>query len=243
MIIKTVDNLNSQQTIQTFSPNKKSLLDKIKAIQTKYYLFGIGVIAIISAAISGVILVSSDQELQVPKITYENTEKQELAAVLTAAPTIVAEQKAINAEVAAALSKTPTPTASPSATANWPTFSSQKYGYSFQFPPTWTAVRTAQSDPLTLDYVVLNPSGLASGSAITFSYSARTPAQALAIYPQQGIPITVNGVAATEKNLQNSAGVTSIQVVIPDGSNSVIWYAGTAYQNVLNSILGTFQLL
>jgi hypothetical protein len=191
-------------------------------------LFAIGVTAILSMAVSGVILVADNSQYRVPTVTYEDAEKEELAAVLTKVPTIVAEQEKINAEVAAALSATPTPTATPSATANWPVFMSQKYGYS--------------DDPLTLDYIVLNPTGI-SGSSITFSYSSRSPEQALAIYSQQGTPITVNGIAATQKNLQNSAGVTSIQVIIPDGVNTGIWYSGTAYQNILNSILGTFKWL
>lgn len=227
-----------QAPIQTFAP-KKNFFDRLKTIQTKYYLFGIGVLAIVSVAVSGVILVSNESQLQVPKITYK---EEETDAILTSVPTLAAEQEKLESEVAAVLSKAPTPTATAAAiTSNWPIFSSQKYGYSFQYPPTWTAVRTAQSDPLTLDYVVLNPNGIASGSAITFSYSSRTPAQALAIYAQQGVPITVNGVAATQKDLQNSQGVTSIQVIIPDGANSGIWYAGTAYQNILNSILSTFK--
>ena len=239
-----MDELGQQQTVQTFNPNKKNFTDRFKSLPTKYYLFAIGITALLSMAISGVILVSDNSQYKVPTITYEDAEKEELSAVLTKIPTIVAEQEKINAEVAAALSAAPTatPTPSPSVTVNWPTFMSQKYGYSFQYPPTWTAVRTSQSDPLTLDYIVLNPTGI-SGSSITFSYSSRSPEQALAIYSQQGSPITVNGIAATQKNLQNSAGVTSIQIIIPDGSNTGIWYAGTAYQNILNSILSTFKLL
>lgn len=238
-----MDELGQQESIQSFNPGKKNLVDKFKTLPTKYYLFAIGITALLSMAVSGVILVSDNSQYRVPTVTYEEAEKEEMAAVLTKIPTIVADQEKINSEIAAALSATPTPTVTPSATTNWPIFMSQKYGYSFQYPPTWTAVRTSQSDPLTLDYIVLNPNGIASGSAITFSYSSRTPAQALAIYPQQGVPITANGIAATQKSLQNSQGVTSIQVVIPDGVNTGIWYSGTAYQNILNSILSTFKWL
>lgn len=140
----------------------------------------------------------------------------------------------------------PTPTltitlANPTAT--WSAFVSSKYSYSIKYPPNWTAQITTQQDPKILEYVVFNPVATKAGTlSITLSYGTRTYAEALAIDPQIGETLTVASVSATKKNSKDSNGNKAINIIVPFGSNTIIFNAKDAYSSLFNQMLTTLKL-
>lgn len=140
---------------------------------------------------------------------------------------------------------TPTPTiifVNPTAT--WSAFASSKYSYSLKYPLNWTAQTITQTDPKILEYVVFNPVATKAGTlSITLSYSTRTYTEALALDAQQiGETITVASAAATKKNSKDSNGYKATNVIVPFGSNTIIFNAKDAYINLFNQMLTTLKL-
>lgn len=143
----------------------------------------------------------------------------------------------------------PTPTATPvlsleDETASWSAFVSSKYSYSLKYPPNWTAQITNQPDPKILEYVVFNPTATKAGTlSITLSYWARSYAESLALDPQKGQALIVASVSATKKNSKDSNGYKATNVIMPFGSNSIVFNAKEAFETLFNQMLTTLKLL
>lgn len=128
-------------------------------------------------------------------------------------------------------------------TASWSAFVSSKYSYSIKYPPQWTAQITTQSDPKILEYVVFNPVATKSGTlSITLSYGTRTYAQAQALDPQIGERIVAASTSGTKKSSKDSNGYKATNVIIPFGSNTIIFNAKDAHINLFNQMLTTLTL-
>lgn len=128
-------------------------------------------------------------------------------------------------------------------TSTWSAYVSAKYSYSIKYPPLWTAQITAQQDPKILEYVVFNPVATKAGTlSITLSYGTRTNKEALALDPQVGESIVVASVSATKKNSKDSNGNKAVNVIVPFGSNTIIFNAKDAYLGLFNQMLTTLKL-
>ena len=142
----------------------------------------------------------------------------------------------------------PTPTPTPTSlnidpSASWSAFASAKYSYSIKYPLGWTAQITTQQDPKILEYVVFNPVATKAGTlSITLSYGTRTNKEDLALDPQVGESIIVASVSATKKNSKDSNGFNSTNVIVPSGSNTIIFNAKDAYSSLFNQMLTTLKL-
>lgn len=139
---------------------------------------------------------------------------------------------------------TPTPTilfADP--TASWSAYVSSKYSYSVKYPPGWSAQITSQQDPKILEYVVFNPVATRAGTlSITLSYGTRTYSEALALDPQAGETITVASVSATKKNSKDSNGYKATNVIVPFGSNTIIFNGKDSFVSFFTQMLTTLKL-
>lgn len=140
---------------------------------------------------------------------------------------------------------TPTPTiifVNPTAT--WSAFTSPKYSYSVKYPPSWTVQTITQTDPKILEYVIFNPVATKAGTlSITLSYGTRTYTEALALDAQQiGENIIVASVAATKKNSKDSNGYKASNVIVPFGSNTIIFNAKDTFVSLFNQMLTTLKL-
>jgi hypothetical protein len=128
-------------------------------------------------------------------------------------------------------------------TATWSAFTSYKYSYSLKYPPGWTAQVTTQTDPKILEYVVFNPVATKAGTlSITLSYGTRTNLEALALDPQIGEDITVASISATKKVSKDSNGNTATNVIVPFGSNTIIFNAKNVYSSLFYQMLNTLNL-
>ncbi len=143
----------------------------------------------------------------------------------------------------------PTPTPKPlsaslkiDSTASWSAFTSSKYSYSIKYPPQWTAKITTQQDPKILEYVIFNPVATKAGTlSITLSYGTRTYTEALALDPQVGEAISVVSASATKKNSKDSNGNRAANIVVPFGSNTIIFNAKDAFSSLFNQMLTTLN--
>ena len=156
------------------------------------------------------------------------------------------QQAILNASPTASLTATPTPktiTFPPDPTASWSAFTSAKYSYSIKYPLKWNAQITAQQDPKILEYVVFNPTATKAGTlSITLSYGNRTYTQAQALDPQTGESILVASVSATKKSSKDSNGYKATNVIVPFGSNTIIFNAKDAFSTLFNQMLTTLKL-
>lgn len=138
---------------------------------------------------------------------------------------------------------TPTPTLTANALSNLSKSFSSTYDYYFRYPTTWGLTTPENTDAKILEYLVLNPKGSEGGLAITVSYTTRTYQEALALNSQPAEGIVVGNVTSSRKVLKNSDGLISVQVIIPDGTNTIIFLATETQKNTLNDILSTFKLI
>lgn len=128
-------------------------------------------------------------------------------------------------------------------TSTWSAFASSKYSYSIKYPPGWNAQIIAQQDPKILEYVIFNPVATKAGTmSITLSYGTRTNKEALALDPQIGESVIVASVSATKKNSKDSNGYKAVNVIVPFGSNTIIFNAKDAFANLFNQMLTTLKL-
>jgi hypothetical protein len=128
-------------------------------------------------------------------------------------------------------------------TASWSAYTSSKYSYSIKYPFSWTAQITTQADPKILEYVVFNPAATKAGTlSITLSYGTRTYLEALALDPQVGETMLVASVSSTKKNSKDSNGYKAINVIVPFGSNTIIFNAKDAFASLFNQMLSTLKL-
>jgi len=215
-------------------PAQSSFCSKLKTFLSanKFIIIFIAFFSIISFTTTGYLLMANKKQsinkiTQIPILPTPNTS-------LTISPTI------------SLLSPTPTPTPtvlSIDPTANWSAFASAKYFYSIKYPPLWTAQITTQQDPKILEYIVFNPVATKAGTlSITLSYGTRTNKEALALDPQIGESMIVASVSATKKNSQDSNGNKAINVIVPFGSNTIIFNAKDAFASLFNQMLTTLKL-
>ncbi|MBF8249926.1 MAG: hypothetical protein HW400_527 [Candidatus Levybacteria bacterium] len=128
-------------------------------------------------------------------------------------------------------------------TATWSAFVSSAYSYSIKYPPGWTAQAIAQADPKILEYAVFNPVATKAGTlSITLSYGTRTYLEALALDPQVGETIRVASVSSTKKNSKDSNGYKATNIIVPSGSNTIVFNAKDAYIDLFNQMLSTLKL-
>jgi len=146
--------------------------------------------------------------------------------------------------------ETPTPTEAPTPTvapitASWKRFTSTKYGYTFQYPETYTASVTTQTDPKILEFIVINPASASSSAVmnITASYSTRTYTEALALNSTAAESITVGTITGSRKVVRNSQNQISVHVILPDDNRSLTFVAKDSYKDVLTQILSTFKFI
>lgn len=217
-------------------PAQPNLFLKLKLFLSvnKFWVILLAFFFVSSVAMTGYLLMANKKAPAPNRITQENI-------LLTPSPTSLPKEAISNTPPPS----TPTPTiifVNPTAT--WSAFTSSKYSYSVKYPPNWTAQITSQSDPKILEYVVFNPVATKAGTlSITLSYGTRTYTEALALDAQQiGENIIVASVAATKKNSKDSNGYKASNVIVPFGSNTIIFNAKDAFVSLFNQMLTTLKL-
>lgn len=227
--------------ILLMEPAQPNIFSKLKIFLSanKFSIVFILVLTIISLSSTAYLIIANNKTSVQDKFSQEN--------IPLISPPISREQQVIlNASPTASLTASPTP--KPPAlvinpTASWSAFTSSKYSYSLKYPPNWEAKITPQSDPKILEYVVFNPVATKAGTlSITLSYGNRTYEQAKALDPQTGEIITVASVSATRKNSKDSNGYKATNVIIPFGSNTIIFNAKDAFASLFNQMLATLKL-
>ncbi len=207
---------------------------KIFLSANKFTIIFIAVLTAASFSTTGYLLIASNKTPAQSRLPQENT--------VPLAPQTSPPQEAMLA------SPTPAPTAKPAVpaidpTASWSAYVSTKYSYSVKYPPNWDAKITTQSDPKILEYVVFNPVATKAGTlSITLSYGTRTNKEALALDPQIGESMLVASVSATKKNSKDSNGYKATNVIVPFGSNTLIFNAKDAFASLFNQMLFTLKL-
>lgn len=215
--------------------NQQSFFSKLKfsLLKNKSIVILIAILSIASFSVTGYLLVTNKKPLPANVVTQENI-------ILTSSPTPLPQGTISNTPPPS----TPTPTlilANPTAT--WSAFTSPKYSYSIKYPPNWTAQTITQPDSKILEYAVFNPVATKAGTlSITLSYGTRTYLEALALDPQIGTAITVASVSATKKDSKDSNGYKATNVIVPFGSNTIIFNAKNAYTSIFNQMLTTLKL-
>jgi len=160
-------------------------------------------------------------------------------------PTPISSPQTVITDAPSTSTLTPTPTIiiPVNPTATWSAFTSSKYSYSVKYPTNWTAKTITQTEPKILEYIVFNPTATKAGTlSITLSYGTRTYLEALALDPQAGTVITAASVSATKKDSKDSNGYKATNVIVPFGSNTLIFNAKDAYLNLFNQMLTTLKL-
>ena len=229
-MIFLMDNQNQSQDslLQGSAPTKSF------SIPTKYIIIFIVTLSVLSLGSTSYLLVANKKKQPPPKTVQENV--VELPSPSLAIKKVV--PKPTDTPI-------PTPTLVPvvDTTATWSAFLSKKYDYSIKYPPNWTATISTQQDPKILEYVVFNPVATKAGTlSITASYGTRTNKEALALDPQIGESIIVASVSATKKNSKDSSGNKAVNVIVPFGSNTIIFNTKEAYSSLFNQMLNTLKL-
>lgn len=214
------------------SPNFFSKLKLFLSVN-KFWVILLTFFSISSVGMTGYLLTANKKAPVSNRIAQENI-------LPTPSPTSLPKEIISNTPPPSA----PTPTiifVNPTAT--WSAFTSPKYSYFVKYPPNWTAQVTSQLDPKILEYVVFNPTATKAGTlSITLSYGTRTYSEALALDPQIGETILVASTTATKKNSKDSNGYKASNVIVPFGSNTIIFNAKNVYANLFNQMLSTLKL-
>lgn len=215
-------------------PAQPNLFLKLKLFLSvnKFWVILLAFFFVSSVGMTGYLLMANKKAPVPNKLIQENI-------LLAPSPTSLPKE---------VISNTPPPTPTPTIilvnpTATWSAFTSPKYSYSIKYPPSWTVQTTTQTDPKISEYVVFNPVATKAGTlSITLSYGTRTYSEALALDPQAGETILVASAAATKKNSKDSNGNKAVNVIIPAGSNSIIFNAKDAFANLFAQMLTTLKL-
>lgn len=220
-------------------PSQPNFLSKLKIFfsANKFIIIFIVFLSIASFSATGYLLMANKK----PSLSNKVTKPTALSTPIpTPIPTIASQPTTFPPQPTPNLPSAPLKT---DPTSTWSAFVSTKYSYSMKYPPNWTAQVTLQQDPKILEYVVFNPQATKAGTlSITLSYGTRTLAQALALDPQTGESIIVASVSATKKNSKDSSGNKAINVIVPFGSNTIIFNAKDAFANLFNQMLSTLKL-
>lgn len=233
-MILLMDNQDQSQELSAPEQNSPPKLFSILS-NNKYIIIFIVILSILSLGSTSYLLIANKKKTPVPKIAQENT------VVELPSPTLIPIRVASKPTI----TPTPTPTLSAVAdpSASWSAFVSVKYVYSIKYPPDWTAKITTQTDPKILEYVVFNEVSTKAGTlSITLSYGTRTNKEALALDPQIGESLIVASVGATKKNTKDSNGNKATNVIVPFGSNTIIFNAKDAFSSLFNQMLTTLKL-
>lgn len=229
-MILLMDNQNLSQdslTQPAYTPRSFS-------IPTKYVIIFLVTLSILSLGSTSYLLVANKKKAPAPTTVQKN--------IVELPPPSLDNKKVVAKPTDA---PTPTPTLAPvvDVTATWSAFVSSKYAYSIKYPSDWTAKITTQTDPKILEYVVFNPVSTKAGTlSITLSYGTRTNKEALALDPQIGESMIVASVSATKKNSKDSNGNNATNVIVPFGSNTIIFNAKDAFASLFNLMLTTLKL-
>ena len=216
-------------------PTQPSFFSKLKTFfsTNRFIIIFIAFLSIVSLGTTGYLLIASNKlspPNKISQVPILPTPRAGIASLPTASP--------------------PPPTPSPPSTslnidsmATWSAYVSTKYSYSIKYPSGWTAQITTQQDPKILEYVVFNPVATKAGTlSITLSYGTRTYKEALALDPQTGESMIVASVSATKKNTKDSNGNKATNVIVPFGSNTIIFNAKDAFVSLFNQMLTTLKL-
>lgn len=226
--------MDNQYDVQQPVIPQQSFFSKFKSFFSgnKSLIILIVFLTLISFGTTGYLLMTN-------KKTPKTINPSQMNVILTSSPTPTPQKTPSSAP-----SISPTPAiALANLTATWSAYVSSKYSYSIKYPPNWTALATTQQDPKILEYVVFNPVATKAGTlSITLSYGTRTYSEALALDPQIGQTIQVASVSATKKNSKDSNGNQATNIIVPFGSNTIIFNAKNAYTNLFDQMLTTLKL-
>ena len=221
-------------------PAQPRFFSKLKTFfsANRFIIIFIAFLGIVSFSTTGYLLIANNKVSPPNRISQVHilpTPRAETASLPIVSPSLP--------------TSTPTPTLTPPTslkkdpTATWSAFVSAKYSYSIKYPPSWTAQITIQQDPKILEYVVFNPAATKAGTlSITLSYGTRTNKEALALDPQLGESMIVASVSAIKKNSKDSNGNKSTNVIVPFGSNTIIFNAKDSFASLFNQMLSTLKL-
>ena len=209
--------------------------------KTLHIIIFIIVLCIISLSSTTYLLMANNKEVpilkSVPQTTLEIPSFTPFPTKIISKPTIT-----LTPTLTPTL-KLPSTSLKTDPTASWSAFTSTKYSYSIKYPPLWTAQTITQQDPKILEYVVFNPVATKAGTlSITLSYGTRTNKEALALDPQIGESMIVASVSATKKNSKDSNGYKATNVIVPFGSNTIVFNAKDAFASLFNQMLTTLKL-
>ncbi len=233
--------MDNQNLTQTPPPTKeiqnaqKTFPFRSFLLANKYIIIFLSIVALISLSSSVYILASQNKTT----LSTNNLPRQPVNNVAT--PTItIAEEKDSSANTNPSPPLQPTPTINP--INGWQTYTSTAYGFTIKYPGDWLVKNTAQQDPKILEYVVFTPKSTTASAELTISLShqTRTYQEALAIDPQVGEKITVASVSGTKKIQKDSNGNTTINVILPVNTKTIIFYAREKYQDIFYQMLSTF---
>jgi len=227
-----MDNQNKSQDFSGLQPTPPT--PRMFNFPNKYIIIFLATLSILSLGSTSYLLVANKKKSPAPKTVQEIQEK----TVALPSPTLIPKEIVAKSTIA------PTPTLSiVDPTATWSAFISKKYSYSLKYPPLWTAKITTQTDPKILEYVVFNPAATKAGTlSITLSYGTRTNKEALALDPQVGQSMIVASVSATKKNTKDSNGNNATNIIVPFGSNTIIFNAKDEFASLFNQMLTTLNL-
>lgn len=226
--------------ILLMEPAQPTLLTKLKIFfsANKFAILFIAVLSTMSFSTTGYLLIANNKtspqnrfiQEGIPPISNQTVQEQTaFSTAPTVSPTAVPTSRSIPLIV--------------DPTASWSAFVSAKYSYSIKYPPNWDAKIATQSDPKILEYVVFNPVATKAGTlSITLSYGTRTNKEALALDPQVGESMLVASVSAVKKISKDSNGYKATNVIVPFGSNTIIFNAKVAFAGLFNQMLSTLKL-
>ena len=227
-----MDNQNQSQDFSGLQPTPPT--PRRFHFPNKYIIIFLAVLSVLSLGSTSYLLATNKKKSPAPKTVKAIQEK----TVALSSPTLIPEKIVAKSTIA----PTPTlPIVDP--IASWSAFVSAKYVYSIKYPPDWIAKITVQTDPKILEYVVFNQIATKAGTlSISLSYSTRTYKEALALDPQIGESIIVASVAATKKIGKDSNGNKAANVIVPFGSNTIIFNAKDTFASIFNQMLTTLKL-
>lgn len=200
-------------------------------------------LVIISLGSTTYMLLSPKQNINPSPINSIN-EIITLPSVTPESKASVLNLDATPAKITQTATSSATPTTDP--TNNWNTFTNSNYKYSVKYPLDWTVQNLGQLEPKVPDYVVFNPKNATStAKMITISYSTRTYDEAMAIGATNSEIIKVGTISAAKKIEQDSNRNEVIHIIIPlkNNTNTLIFYAKSAYKTIFDQMLPTLKFL
>lgn len=208
----------------------------------KTIIISIVVLTIISLGSTTYMLVSPKQK--------KNLSSNELVNETIIMPSAAPEDNTSvsNLDTPAKITSTPTITPAPTTdpTNNWNTYTNSNYKYSIKYPLDWTVKNLGQLEPKVPSFVVFNPKDATeTAKMITISYSTRTYDEAMAIGATNSEIIKVGTISAAKKTEQDSNRNELIHIIIPlkNNTNTLIFYAKSAYKTIFDQMLPTLKFL